>query len=135
PAQSPSPSPSPSPVSVQLHFGFLGRGNWLVLLLLAAGCSMGNSSFNVNSTDVAPQTSGDLPTDSNGNPIPTIDPNSCDHGVSYQGFGGMVLEVGRNDEDQGFDRDRVKPYSSLSGEYSRVLGTTPTLLASLGATF
>ena len=60
---------------------------------------------------------------------------TCDQGYNYQGFGGMRLEVGRDEDQVGFDRDRVKPLTALRGEYARVLGTTPALLDSLSNTF
>ena len=60
---------------------------------------------------------------------------ACDEGFSYQGFGGLRLEVGRDDDRVGFDRDRVKPLTALRGEYARVLGTMPALLDSLSNTF
>jgi hypothetical protein len=67
---------------------------------------------------------------------PEMPPNTtCDTGYNYQGFGGMRLEVGRDEDSVGFDRDRVKPLSALRGEYARVLGTTPALLDSLSNTF
>ena len=59
----------------------------------------------------------------------------CDQGYNYQGFGGTRLEVGRDGDLAGFDRDRVKPLSALRGEYARVLGTTPALIDSLSNTF
>ena len=62
-------------------------------------------------------------------------PATCDQGFTYQGFGGLRLEVGRDEDGVGNDRDRVKPLSALTGEYARVLGTTPALLASLSNTF
>ncbi len=65
----------------------------------------------------------------------------CETGTSYVGIGGMQLEVGRADEEQGWDRDRVKPYAALIGEFERVLGRVAPdhprtrLLLSLGPTF
>ncbi len=67
-------------------------------------------------------------------PDPT-NPATCNNGYTYEGFGGLRLEVGRDDEAVGFDRDRVKPLTALTGEYARVLGTTPALLATLSNTF
>lgn len=72
-------------------------------------------------------------------PVDPVDPTPvemvCDQGYSYQGFGGARLEVGRDEDQVGFDRDRVKPLTALRGEYARVLGTTPALLDSLSNTF
>ncbi|MBK7864516.1 MAG: hypothetical protein IPJ65_39135 [Archangiaceae bacterium] len=61
---------------------------------------------------------------------------ACDFGYSYDGFGGTRLEAGREDEEVGYDRDRVKPYEALAGEYARVLGKpAPALLGQLSSTF
>lgn len=70
------------------------------------------------------------------NPDNPVEMTACDHGYGYEGFGGTRLEAGREDEEIGFDRDRVKPYSALAGEYSRVLGrAAPALLGQLSSTF
>lgn len=70
------------------------------------------------------------------NPDNAPEIGACDYTYSYEGFGGTRLEAGRADEDIGFDRDRVKPLSALTGEYARVLGTpTPALLSQLSSTF
>ena len=73
-------------------------------------------------------------------PIVPVEPGmppgtTCDQGYNYQGFGGMRLEVGRDEDQVGFDRDRVKPLTALRGEFTRVLGSTPALLDSLSNTF
>lgn len=73
---------------------------------------------------------------------PSLNPDNppeamaCDFSYTYEGFGGTRLEAGREDEEVGFDRDRIKPYSALGGEYARVLGKpTPALLSQLSSTF
>lgn len=53
----------------------------------------------------------------------------------YAGLGGEELTATRVDEFAGLNRNRVKPFSALDGEYTRVLGKTPTLLASSAASF
>jgi hypothetical protein len=105
--------------------------------LVLAGCSdLGKSSAVLDH----------LTNDVGGPVAPAVDPGKvedppsteaprCDSGLNYQGFGGTRLEIGRDDEDMGWDRDRVKPYSALIGEYARVLGTTPALLLTLGSTY
>lgn len=65
---------------------------------------------------------------------PTL-PAGCDVGFTYEGFGGTQLEVGRDDDMPGYDRDRIKPLSALRGEYARVLGKTPAVLETLANTF
>lgn len=51
-------------------------------------------------------------------------------GRSYVGFDNNKLEETRVNEAGGINRARIKPYSAMSGEYTRVLGAAP---ASLGA--
>lgn len=88
------------------------------------------------------------------NPVPTVpgesslpqdptDPDptdpgpagKCEPGRVYTGFGGRVMVSRRADELAALDRRRVKPYSALTGEYQRVLGTTPSQLNGAGTTF
>jgi hypothetical protein len=54
---------------------------------------------------------------------------------SYLGFGGNTLESTRLEAQPQVDRGRVKPFSSLAGEYARVLGFAPDSLAASAATF
>ena len=60
---------------------------------------------------------------------------SCDKGATYMGFANTALVAGRVEAVIGADRSRVKPYSALQGEYTRVLGNTPASLAGAAATF
>jgi hypothetical protein len=60
---------------------------------------------------------------------------ACNTGRSYVGFGGTDMTVDRVNAPMGEDRDRQKPYTALTGEFPRVLGNTPGLLASMGPTF
>jgi hypothetical protein len=53
----------------------------------------------------------------------------------YKGFGGVALHESRTPGVAGDDRARVKPYSSLTGEYTRVLGAAPAILAQSAQTF
>ncbi len=55
---------------------------------------------------------------------------------SYKGFGNINLVAGRvTDVPKEGDRFRVKPYSVLAGEYTRVLGSVPGSLAANAASF
>jgi hypothetical protein len=104
----------------------------LVALTFAlAACDMGNTNVMIKTKSVTPP---DVlsPQDNPDNPGPTL---QCDFGFSYIGFGGVRLEADRDDLELGTDRDRVKPYEALLGEYARVLGSTPQLLTDLGNTF
>ena len=99
----------------------------------AAACSdLGSATADLNVTRAPSATVLD-PSKNPDNPAQVLD--SCDTGLTYVGFGGMRLEVGRDEEDVGTDRDRVKPYSALVGEYARVLGQAPALLGTLSNTF
>lgn len=102
------------------------------------GCSMGSSDVTINNvTPVDPNTQG--PIDPNEpvaiEPVDPIPPPRCDMGKSYTGFAGTMLEAGRVDMDLGVERARMKPFSALQGEYTRVLGNTPGLLATSASTF
>src|SRR3989442_13570517 len=103
----------------------------LPIFLTALACNGAASIDLVSARDPLPPDVID-PSTNPDNPSPSM---ACDFSFSYQGFGGTRLEVGREDQDVGFDRDRVKPLSALGGEYARVLGKTPALLSSLGSTF
>ena len=101
--------------------------------VLLAACQGGATLDYKTMTDDRPQVID--PSLNPDNPIAT-EAQACDFGYTYEGFGGTHLEAGREDEDVGFDRDRVKPYSALSGEFARVLGRpAPTLLTQLSSTF
>jgi len=66
---------------------------------------------------------------------PPPPPARCDMGKQYTGFAGTMLEAGRVDNDLGLERSRVKPYTALTGEYQRVLGNNPGLVAQSATTF
>jgi hypothetical protein len=99
--------------------------------LALTACDMGMSNVMLH-TDNLPGDGILNPANNPDNAGPAL---ACDFGYSYQGFGGTRLEAGRADEEVGFDRDRVKGYDALAGEYARVLGTTPDLFNDLGSTF
>jgi hypothetical protein len=104
-----------------------------VLLTLATACTGGATLDYVTTTNP-----NEVILDPKDNPDngPDAAAMQCDFGYSYEGFGGTRLEAGRADEDVGFDRDRVKPFSALAGEFGRVLGKpAPQLLAQLSSTF
>lgn len=103
----------------------------LASLLALAGCQGGATLDYKVMTDDKPDI-----IDPAENPDNPVEMAACDFGYGYEGFGGTRLEAGREDEEVGFDRDRVKPYSALAGEYSRVLGrAAPALLGQLSSTF
>lgn len=61
---------------------------------------------------------------------------SLTDGKQYKGFGNVNLVAGRPTEvAKDGDRYRVKPYTSLSGEYTRVMGAVPASLTANAATF
>lgn len=106
----------------------------LFSLSLLVGCTGGATLDYKSMTDTTPDIID--PTMNPDNPLPD-DLGACDFGYSYEGFGGTRLEAGRADEEVGTDRDRVKPYSALLGEYARVFGkpSSPQLLQQLSSTF
>lgn len=66
---------------------------------------------------------------------PTPPARTCALGRSYVGFGKETLEGDRDQGELGEELRRPKPFSALSTEYVRVLGTSPALLASAESTF
>ncbi len=61
---------------------------------------------------------------------------SLTDGKQYKGFGNVSLVAGRVTEvAKDGDRFRVKPYTSLAGEYTRVMGAVPASLTANAATF
>jgi len=106
----------------------------MMMAMVAAGCD-GSTMVKVKTA------TGQTDPDGNGPgalPPPTDVPpdvGQCSMGYSYQGFGGTQLVVGRSDEDEGFDRDRIKPLDALRGEYARVLGSTPSTIDTVANTF
>ncbi len=61
---------------------------------------------------------------------------SLTDGKQYKGFGNVSLVAGRVTEvAKDGDRFRVKPYTSLAGEYTRVMGAVPPSLTANAATF
>lgn len=113
-----------------------------VVVLSAACADVGETQVMVSNMAPAPD-----PDPAPTTWVPTADPAQvtnvpgdtakvgCDQGFTYEGFGGVQLVVGRDEDDVGFDRDRVKPLSALRGEYARVLGKTPAVLDTLSNTF
>ena len=59
----------------------------------------------------------------------------CNGAALYTGFGGVSLDGDRLDILPMTDRSRVKPYSMMPSEYSRVLGTTPSRITNQAGTF
>lgn len=112
----------------------------LILLVAASGCTLGSNDVELNG-DWNPKpaaqtedttTTQDLPTDTQ---LPTGNGGVCEPGKTWVGLGGVELSRDRAQAEIGFDRGRVKPYESLSGEYFRALGKTPALLSGMGPTF
>lgn len=105
------------------------------------GCTLGNTDVTLGNhtiDQIDPATGlpippqEQLPSEPDEPPAP---PPRCDMGKQYTGFAGTMLEAGRVDNDMGLERARVKPYSALVGEYSRVLGNNPALIGQSATTF
>lgn len=111
-------------------------GSALLLGGVLTGCAsdpgalQGDDSVDPNNTGPGTNPDGTNPQDQNADPAQT-----CPVGQAYVGFAGTKLETGRVEAVIGADRSRVKPYSALSGEYTRVLGAQPASLAGAAATF
>lgn len=65
---------------------------------------------------------------------PTM-PGSCNTGTPYIGFDGEDLTAARAPGGLAIDRRRMKPFTSLSSEMSRVLGSSPASLTTSAAAF
>ena len=106
----------------------------LTLPLALVGCDMGKTqaSLRLSNNPLDHDPAGPTAPSPTGLP-PDI--TQCDQGYTYVGFGGVPLVVGRSDQDEGFDRDRVKPLEALRGEYARVLGATPATIDTVANTF
>jgi hypothetical protein len=81
-------------------------------------------------------TPGDGQTDPGATPGGTDpgDPVLCTS-RTYAGFDSTQLHADRLVARVGIDRSRIKPFSALSDEYTRVLGAAPATLAGSGPTF
>ena len=72
-----------------------------------------------------------------GEETPAVDPDDpaqC-QAREYLGFDSVPLHAGRVAAKIGVDRGRMKPFSALGAEYTRVLGNTPASLQGAAATF
>ena len=61
--------------------------------------------------------------------------NQKPDGRTYLGYGKITLESDRVNEGAGVNRARVKPFSVLSGEYTRAVGAVPASLSANASTF
>lgn len=82
--------------------------------------------------------------DTDAPPTPQVEPEqtgpaapapTCDTGRQYLGFGGTDLAADREQGEVGEESRRPKPFSALSTEFPRVLGSTPAMLAGSESTF
>jgi hypothetical protein len=112
--------------------------------MVMAGCTLGSTNVTLGNhpvDQIDPATGLPIPPEDQtpGGPQDPNDPPAapprCDMGKQYVGFAGTMLEAGRVDNDLGVERGQVKPYTALQGEYTRVLGNTPALVATSAATF
>lgn len=115
----------------------------LLLSMALTACSLGSTDVTVAGMPApaapgSPDTEVPLGQPEPGAPTEPATPAPaprCDVGKSYVGFAGTQLAAGRVDNDLGLERARLKPYVALQGEYQRVLGNNPALLAQAGSTF
>ena len=102
-------------------------------LLLAAALSACAAEYDLGSDrrNVDDVTGGEA----EGEPGDPTDPAVCAKGKEYLGFGDKNLIADRRVVKLGVDRGRIKPFSALRTEYTRVLGAEPASLAASAATF
>lgn len=109
-------------------------------IILAAGLvACGKAPKHHSGTTVGTTQSGNVnPNDPNAQDPSASTMLTCSltDGKQYKGFGNVNLVAGRPTEvAKDGDRYRVKPYTSLSGEYTRVMGAVPASLTANAATF
>ena len=97
-----------------------------------AGCSAGSDRLLGEGDPTVPPTS---PTTDPTNPNPPLECTVAPQGRTYKGFDGLALEATRINENVGINRVRIKPYSAMSVEYARVLGSVPASLATQSDSF
>lgn len=110
----------------------------LTLAVLLAGCDGAINPKDAVVKTVDPDLVEEPPADLAPTPAPppmTPPTRTCALGRSYVGFGGEALEGDREQGDVGAERRRPKPFSALTTDYPRVLGSTPALLAGSESTF
>jgi len=118
----------------------LNISSLMIAALMMTGCTLGSTEVKLGNHQVVqidPATGLPIPPE---DPVPTeledlIVFARCDMGKQYTGFAGTMLEAGRVDQDMGIERARVKPYTALVGDYQRVLGNNPALVAQSATTF
>ncbi len=106
------------------------------LLVVLGGCGFGNTDVDLGGKLKPLGNEGDGFHDNLVEPDgdPSAAPR-CDMGKRYVGFGNTPLEVGRADADIGVNQGRLKPYSALREDYTRVLGAKPALIDASASTF
>lgn len=101
------------------------------LLLVSSGCESEIEQVQISKEDIIPI---DV-TPMTGTHVAAPEVALCESGRRYQGFGGQELTLDRKETDLGLERARTKPFAALQTEYTRVLGSTPELLAQSESTF
>ncbi len=105
------------------------------LVALLAACSGDGTSLD-DGFDPNNPNSPNNPNNPNNPNRPPPEKACVDQQQGYVGLGGIALHASRSEALAGVDRDRFKPFSSLSGEFRRAMGLTnaPNLQTS-AATF
>ena len=111
---------------------FLFAAAVLAPFLAVAGCSGGSDQLLGEGDPTVPTSPTTDPTTP---PPATLECTVAPQGRTYKGFDGLALEANRINENVGINRTRIKPYSAMSEEYARVLGSVPASLATQGDSF
>jgi hypothetical protein len=106
------------------------------LVLPACGKAKKPKLYPAGSSSTASGIDGSKTTDGGMNSKGGMLTCSATDGKTYMGFGNVSLVAGRKTEvPKEGDRFRVKPYSVLAGEFTRVLGSEPASLAANATSF
>jgi hypothetical protein len=108
-----------------------------LFVVALAGCSGDPNALGLGDDPFNPPP-GPSPSAEDGgqpDPGPTLTCNQKSEGRTYKGYGGITLDGDRVNEAAGENRARVKPFSVLAGEYTRVIGAPPASLAANATTY
>ena len=95
----------------------------VLVLLVGAGCAAEEASSRVRGSGASSGNAESKDGVTNGSDAPPGTIACTKSGRSYPNFDGTTLEGGRTAGTLGGERDRIKPYSALNSELTRVLKT------------
>ena len=106
-----------------------------LFLVGVAGCSSDPNALGLGDDPFNPGTNPATADGGQPDPGAATTCNQKPEGRTYVGYGKIALESDRVNEAAGENRARVKPFSVLSGEYTRTVGAPPASLAANASTF